>query len=107
MNTKTKRRLVVVTGIIVIVLVVVLAVVGGSSSAKSVTIADMANGQYADQKVQVSGNVVENSFSTEDNVLTFDMYDPAGDQTQYLRVKYEGGVAATDRKSTRLNSSHT
>ena len=78
MNTKTKRRLVVVTGIIVIVLVVVLAVVGGSSSAKSVTIADM-----------------ENSFSTEDNVLTFDMYDPAGDQTQYLRVKYEGGVAAT------------
>ena len=95
MNTKTKRRLVVVTGIIVIVLVVVLAVVGGSSSAKSVTIADMANGQYADQKVQVSGNVVENSFSTEDNVLTFDMYDPSGDQTQYLRVKYEGGVAAT------------
>ena len=92
MNTKTKRRLVVVTGIIVIVLVVVLAVVGGSSS---VTIADMANGQYADQKVQVSGNVVENSFSTEDNVLTFDMYDPSGDQTQYLRVKYEGGVAAT------------
>ena len=51
--------------------------------------------QYADQKVQVSGNVVENSFSTEDNVLTFDMYDPSGDQTQYLRVKYEGGVAAT------------
>ena len=94
-SEKTKRRLVVVTGIIVIVLVVVLAVVGGSSSAKSVTIADMANGQYADQKVQVSGNVVENSFSTEDNVLTFDMYDPAGDQTQYLRVKYEGGVAAT------------
>ena len=86
MNTKTKRRLVVVTGIIVIVLVVVLAVVGGSSSAKSVTIA---------VKVQVSGNVVENSFSTEDNVLTFDMYDPSGDQTQYLRVKYEGGVAAT------------
>ena len=95
MNTKTKRRLVVVTGIIVIVLVVVLAVVGGSSSAKSVTIADMANGQYADQKVQVSGNVVENSFSTEDNVLTFDMYDPSGDQTQYLRVNYDGGVSAT------------
>ena len=23
------------------------------------------------------------------------MYDPSGDQTQYLRVKYEGGVAAT------------
>ena len=38
---------------------------------------------------------MENSFSREGNVLTVDMYDPAGDQTQYLRVKYEGGVAAT------------
>lgn len=95
MNAKTKRRLIVVTGIIVIVLVVVLAVVGGSSSAKSVKIADVTGGQYADQKIQVSGNVVENSFTTDDNVLTFDIYDPDGDMTQQLRVVYEGGVAAT------------
>lgn len=95
MNTKMKRRLVVVTGIIVIVLVVILAVVGGSSSAKAVTIADVSNNQYVDQKIQVSGNVVENSFETEGNVLTFDIYDPQGDALQYLRVSYEGGVAAT------------
>ncbi|MEG0016396.1 MAG: cytochrome c maturation protein CcmE [Gordonibacter sp.] len=95
MNTKTKRRMVVVTGIIVIVLVVILAMVGGSSSAKSVTIADVAGGQYVDQKIQVSGNVVENSFKTEDNVLMFDILDPNGDPSQTVRVSYEGGVAAT------------
>ncbi|HIW76804.1 MULTISPECIES: cytochrome c maturation protein CcmE [Gordonibacter] len=95
MNAKTKRRLVVVTGIIIIVLVVVLAVVGGSSSAKAVTVADAVSGQYQDQKIQVSGNVVENSFKTEGNVLTFDIYDPDGDPMQYVRVSYEGGVAAT------------
>lgn len=87
--------MVVVTGIIVIVLVVILAVVGGSTSAKSVTIADVATGQYVDQKIQVSGNVVENSFKTEGNVLTFDILDPNGDPSQIVRVSYEGGVAAT------------
>lgn len=87
--------MVVVTGIIVIVLVVILAMVGGSSSAKSVTIADVSGGQYVDQKIQVSGNVVENSFKTEDNVLIFDILDPNGDPSQTVRVSYEGGVAAT------------
>lgn len=95
MNAKTKRRMVVVTGIIVIVLVVILAVVGGASSAKSVSVAEAATGNYVDQKIQVSGNVVENSFSTEDNVLTFDIHDPDGDMTQQLRVRFEGGVSAT------------
>ena len=87
--------MVVVTGVIVIVLVVVLAVVGGSTSAKTVSIAEAATGQYADQRIQVSGNVVENSFSTEGNVLTFDIYDPDGNASEQLRVRYDGGVSAT------------
>lgn len=95
MNAKTKRRMVVVTGIIVMVLVVILAVVGGTSSAKTVSVAEAATGSYADQKIQVSGNVVENSFATEGNVLTFDIYDPNGDASQQLRVRFEGGVSAT------------
>lgn len=95
MNTKTKRRMIAVTGVIVIVLVVILAVVGGSSSAKAVSIAEATAGNLVDQKVQVSGNVVENSFKTEDNVLTFDIYDPNGDASQQLRVRYPGGVSAT------------
>ena len=95
MNTKTKRRMIVVTGVIIMVLIVVLAVVGGSSSAKPATISDLATGEYVDQKIQVSGNVVENSYTTEDDVLTFDIYDPNGDASQQLRVRFEGGVSAT------------
>lgn len=96
MNTKTKRRMVAVTGVIVIVMIIVLAIVGGSSTAKTVTIADLADGSYVDQKVQVTGNVVENSFSTDDNdVLTFSIYDPEGDVSQELVVQYDGGVSST------------
>ena len=71
MNTKTKRRMIAVTGIIVIVLIVILAVVGSSGAAKSATIADALAGKFPDQKIQVTGNVVENSYATNDNVLTF------------------------------------
>lgn len=95
MNTKTKRRMVVVTGIIVIVLVLILAIVGGTSSAKSVTIADAVSGNLGDQKIQVTGNVVENSFETKDNVLTFAIFDPNGEPGQQLNVRYDGGVSAT------------
>jgi len=95
MNTKMKRRMAAVTGIIIIVLVLVLAVVGSGTSAKSVTIADVAAGKYIDQRIQVTGNVVENSYSTTDNVLTFSIYDPEGDPQQQVRVSYDGGVSAT------------
>lgn len=95
MNTKTKRRLVVVTGVIVVVLAIVLAVVGSGSAAKSISVADAASGAYADQRVQVSGNVVDNSFATEGNVLTFSIYDPEGDPSDTLRVRYEGAASST------------
>ena len=84
-----------VTGIIVIVLVVILAVVGGSGAAKSATVADAVAGKYADQKIQVTGNVVENSYVTNDNVLTFAIYDKDGNPAEQLNVRYEGGVSAT------------
>ena len=95
MNTKTKRRMGMVTGIIVIVLIVILAVVGGASSGKAVPVADAVTSDFADQKIQVTGNVVENSFETYGNVLTFSIYDPDGDPSQELRVRYDGGVSAT------------
>ena len=84
-----------VTGIIVIVLVVILAVVGGSGAAKSATVVDAVAGKYADQKIQVTGNVVENSYATNDNVLTFAIYDKDGNPAEQLNVRYEGGVSAT------------
>lgn len=95
MNTKTKRRMIVVTGVIVMVLVLILAVVGGTSLATTVSVAEAATGGYENQKIQVTGNVVEDSFSTEGDVLTFDLYDPDQDITQQLRVRFEGGVSAT------------
>lgn len=96
MNTKTKRRMGVVTGIIVIVLIVVLAIVGGNSAAKTVTVSE-AVALKGDNKIQVTGNVVENSFDIEGDVLTFKIYDvdadPAG--AAPLDVRYDGGVSAT------------
>ena len=97
MNTRTKRRMVVATGIIVIVLVVVLAVVGGNSAAKTVTVAQALEPSIGDKKIQVSGNVVDDSIVIDGDLLTFELYDaeadPAAQQT--LKVRYDGGVSAT------------
>lgn len=95
MNAKTKKRLVIVTGVIVIALAIILAMVGGGSAAKSVSIAQAASGEYQNQRVQVSGNVVENSYQTTGDVLTFSIYDPDDATAPSLQVKYDGGVAAT------------
>ena len=95
MNSKMKRRLIVVTGVIVVVLAIVLAIVGSSGAAKTISVKDALESDLAGERVQVSGNVVENSFATEDNVLTFDIYDPDGEAGQKLHVRYDGGVSAT------------
>ncbi|MBR5259494.1 MAG: cytochrome c maturation protein CcmE [Eggerthellaceae bacterium] len=95
MNKKMKRRLTVVSGVVVMVLIVVLAVVGGSTSAKTVSIADTIDGSLQDQKIQVSGNVVKNSYSTEGDTLTFSIYDPEGDPNQTLVVRYSGAASST------------
>lgn len=96
MNAKMKRRLGAVTGVIVIVLIVVLAVVGGNSAAKTMTVAEALELQD-DSKIQVTGNVAENSFTIEGDVLTFKIYDPEADPAaaQLLDVRYDGGVSAT------------
>ena len=96
MNAKMKRRLGAVTGIIVIVLVVVLAVVGGNSAARTMSVAEALELQD-DSKIQVTGNVAENSFAIEGDVLTFKIYDAEADPAaaQLLDVRYDGGVSAT------------
>ncbi len=95
MNTRIRRRLVVVTGVIVIVLIVALAVIGSSSAAKTMAVADALSAENVGQRVQVSGNVADNSFSTEDGVLTFSIYDPDGDESQMLEVSYDGAASST------------
>lgn len=95
MNKKMKRRLAVTSGIIVIVLIIVLAVVTGSSSAKSVTVAELSQGGYQDQKVQVSGTVVDNSFTTKNGQLSFDISDPDDSSAPALHVVYDKSASST------------
>ncbi|MEY8314915.1 cytochrome c maturation protein CcmE domain-containing protein [Adlercreutzia muris] len=95
MNAKMKKRMIAVSGVIVIVLILVLAFVGGNTAATTLSVAEAAENPQAGQKVQVSGNVVQDSFSTTDNVLTFKIYDPAGDPAQQLEVRYDGAASST------------
>lgn len=95
MNGKTKRRMIAVAGVIVIVVIVLLAVVGGNSSAKVIDVKDLVNGNYTDKKVQVSGLVVANSYTVDENgVLAFDIEDEA-DPSKTAHVTYDKGVSAT------------
>ncbi len=95
MNSKTKKRLIGVSGVIVIVMIVVLAFVGSGTAAKTVSVAEAAEMEAGSQKIQVSGNVVPNSFATENDVLTFKIYDPDAAPTTQLEVRYDGAASST------------
>ena len=97
MNSKMKKRMVAVGGVIVIVVIVLMAFVGGGNAAKVVSVGDAAGGAYESKKVQVSGLVVDNSYTVDPaGVLSFDIAaedDPT--QAVKLRVVYDKGVSAT------------
>lgn len=95
MNAKMKKRMIAVSGVIVIVLILVLAFVGGNTAATTMSIAEAAENPQAGQKVQVSGSVVQDSFSTSNDVLTFKIYDPEGDPATQLEVRYDGAASST------------
>lgn len=95
MNAKMKKRMTAVSGVIIIVLILVLAFVGGNTAATTMSIAEAAENPQAGQKVQVSGNVVQDSFSTSNDVLTFKIYDPEGDPATQLEVRYDGAASST------------
>ena len=97
MNSKMKKRMVAVGGVIVIVVIVLMAFVGGGNAAKVVSVGDAVGGAYDSKKVQVSGLVVDNSYTVDPaGVLSFDIAaedDPT--QAVKLRVVYDKGVSAT------------
>lgn len=95
LNSKTKRRLIVVTGIIIIVMALVLAFVGSNASAKTISLSEATSGNYANQRVQVTGNVVDNSYSTSGNTLTFSIYDPDNPSAGQMVVDYQGSASST------------
>ncbi len=95
MNAQMKRRLIAVSGIVIIVICVILAVVGGGTAASATSVAEAATITDTNKKVQVSGNVVPNSYATEDNVLTFKIYDPEDSSSTQLEVIYDGAASST------------
>ncbi len=95
MNAKMKKRMIAVSGVIIIVLILVLAFVGGNTAAQTLSVAEAAENPQAGQKVQVSGNVVQDSFSTAGDTLTFKIYDPEGDPATQLEVVYDGAASST------------
>ena len=94
-SSKTKRRAIVVAGIVVIVAIVVAAIVAGGTSARTVTVAEAVEGGATGERIQVTGNVVPDSYYNEDNDLVFSMYDPENEGGATLQARYEGGVSAT------------
>lgn len=94
MSSKMKRRMIAVSCVIVIAVVIIVAIVGSSTAARSVSVAQAADGSYNGQKVQVTGNVTPNSFSTEGNTLYFSIYDPDSTSEQ-IEVVYDGAASST------------
>ncbi len=94
MNKRLKRRLFAVTGVVIIVVVVVLAIVAGTSAAKTLTVEQAATGGFNGSRVEITGEVVDNSFSYEGDVLTFAIYDKEGAKDKTLKVVYDRGVTS-------------
>ena len=94
MNSRLRRRLFVVGGIVVITVIVIAAVLAGTTGSQTISVAEAASGSHNGKRVQVTGQVVDNSFSLADNTLEFVIYDSENPAAQ-LRVSYEGAMSAS------------
>jgi cytochrome c-type biogenesis protein CcmE len=95
MNSKMKKRLIAVTLVIVVVAAVALAFAGASGGSKVVSVADAASGEYNNQRVEVTGTVVDDSFSITQDALYFTIYDPQVGTIVQLEVIFEGAAPNT------------
>jgi len=83
-----------VTGVIVIVIIVVMFILSKTTGARSISVAEAASGQFAGQRVQVTGLVADNSYTLDAGNLDFTIYD-SEDPTTTLQVSYRGAMSAT------------
>ena len=65
MNKAAKKRLIVVGLVIVAVAIALFAVLGGGAAAATLTVEQTVSGDYEGKKIQVSGPVVKDSYTTE------------------------------------------
>ena len=89
-----KNRYIFVAGIIVIVVILAIAFVSAGTTNKVMSVAEASQTGAAGQKVEVTGNVVDDSYSIKGDTLTFSIYD-TNDPEAMLMVVYDKGVAAT------------
>ena len=94
MNSKAKKRLTIVGGIVVIVAIVLFVVLGSGGAAKALTVTDAASGSYDGKKVQVSGQVVKDSYHTEGSEAVFAVTDGDGSDAT-LDVRYGGALPSS------------
>ncbi len=94
LNKAAKKRLVIVGLVIVVVAVVLFAVLGSGSAATALTVSQAASGDYEGKKVQVSGAVVQDSYTSEGSTAVFEIVDDA-DPSATLTVNYDGAMPAT------------
>ena len=65
MNKAAKKRLIVVGLVIVVVALALFAVLGGGAAAATLTVEQAVSGDYEGKKIQESGPVVKDSYTTE------------------------------------------
>lgn len=94
MSSNMKRRMITASGFIIIAIIIVAAIVGSSTAASTISVAQAADGSYNGKKVQVTGNVTPNSYSTEGNTLYFSIYDP-DNTSDHIEVVYDGAASST------------
>jgi cytochrome c-type biogenesis protein CcmE len=101
MNLKSRRRLIVGGGLILIIVAVVLALSLGGGGAKVMDVNQALTGAAAGQKIQVTGQVVKDSYQINGDNLTFRIQEePSGADAATaaepgLLVSYNGGVSNT------------
>lgn len=94
MAATQKQRFIAVGGIVLIVVLAMLAFFGANTAARVMTVQEASQPAAIGQRVQVEGNVVNDSFAFTGDILDFTIAD--ADNPQYdLKVSYDKGVAAT------------
>lgn len=89
-----RQRFIVVGGVVVIVLICLLTFFSAAGNATVMTVGQASQPDAVGKKVEVTGNVVNDSFDISGDILTFHITDPDEPDTD-LAVRYDKGVSAT------------
>ena len=94
MNSAAKKRLTLVGLIIVVIAILLFVFLGSSGTAQALSVTQAASGDYDGKKVQVSGTVVDGSYTTQGASTVFKVFDTDNADVT-LSVTYSGALPAT------------